>query len=368
MKSILRLSIMFFLAVTGSVLPAADTAQIDAEMKRIEALTRALDSGGAAGVLAVALPAPLIRSFYYAEKLAEIKPERRVVEQAKREFGFKLAVELDETAALLQKRADSAERVRQAGLLFDLAAWLRTAQGYGNYVLFSRCESLATVPLAYLTADLDYPLDKVAELRRRILPATDERAFRVAVLNDEAPKPFIGPLLGNESEQDEQIQIAWNTRWNDMRTLFKSRELPISQWKRSALPEELKFFLDDEQAPQLLTTVNLWNLKRHNTLIFGHRDTQVRNIDEFMLFREKVGSFPTQPPHWWKPSADNSADTALRAAFQEASKHLRRENGQVFGYSMPAIVYQQVQEGGFMDRETQYINSARPAKAGKPKP
>jgi hypothetical protein len=368
-RSFLRLSFAVVLAALGSALWAADTGQIQTELKRIEILNRGLDTGGLSEILASALPCPLIHSQYLAEKIAALEPELRELEQAKRDFGLKFARALDDLAAQLQKRAESKDRASQATILLDLAAWVKAAPGYGNYILFSRCESLATVPLAYLTADLDYSLTSVAYLRSRIVPAAMERAFRVAVLNDEAGKLFIGALSETDSVEDEQMQVAWNTGWNAMAGWFNSKGVTISYWRRDALPEELAFFLDDEHTPEPFTTVNLWGLKRHNTLIFGYRDVQVRNVDEFMLYREKVGSFPTQPPRWWKPNPTNSSDTALRAAFQEASSHLRRENGQPFGYSVAAIVYQQVTEGQFLDRETQYCGLGQTQKrpeAGKP--
>jgi len=365
MKSILRLSIIVLLAVLGSVLSAADSAQIDAEMKRVETLSRALDDSGVAGVLATVLPCPLIRSQYYADKIAVREPERRALEQAKRDFGLKLARSLDGLGIQLQKRTDSADRASQATLLLDLAAWVQAAPGYGNYLLFSRCESLATVPLAYLTADLDYPLASVATLRGRIVPVAVERAFRVAVLNGEAAKPFIGALSGTDSAQDDQMQMAWSKGWHTMADSFKPRGVTISQWRRDALPEELAFFLDDEHAPEPFTTVNLWALKRHNTLIFGQRDVQVRNVDEFMLYREKVGSFPTQPPRWWKP--DDKLYTATKAAFEHAWLPFEKQYGPIFGGA--AMVYQQVTEGQFLDRETQYRRLSEAGKrtqSGKP--
>lgn len=365
MKTFLLVRFTVLLAAFACLLSGADTAQIDAEMKRIKTLTRELDNGGAAGVLAAALPAPLIHSPYHAARLAKLEPERRAVEQAKRDFGFKLAVVLNETAALLQQRADSAERVKQAGLLLDLAAWLRTAQGYGNYVLFSRCESLATVPLAYLTADLDYPLDKVAELRRRILPSVDERAFRVAVLNDEAPAPFIGSLRGSESEQDEQIQIAWSIKWNEMRSWFKTHEIKRQEQTRERLPEHLAFFFTDEHKASPFTTVNNWDNNRYQGVVFGMRDMQVQNVDMFMLYREKAGTFPTQPPSWWKPT--DKLYTAREAAFEHAWRPYEKEYGPIFQGA--AIALEAVTGGRFWDRDTQYTKNAEAArftKAGKP--
>lgn len=222
MKSISRLALIVILTAICLPLSAADPAQIETEMKRIEVLGRALDDGGVAGMLAAGLPCPLIRSQYYADKIAAHEPERRALEQAKRDFGLKLARSLDDQATQLQKRANSAERAKQVTLLLDLADWLKAASGYGNYLLFNRSESLAAVPLVYLTADLDYPLASIASSRKRIVPAAVERAFRVGVLNDEAPEPFIGNLHGTDSQQDDQVQAAWNQKWQAMSACSKS--------------------------------------------------------------------------------------------------------------------------------------------------
>lgn len=362
MKSILRLSIIVFLAAVGVTLSAAGSAQIEAEMKRIEILNRALDDGGVPGMLAAGVPCPLMRSQYYADKIAAREPERRALELAKRDFGRKLAHSLDDWATQLQKRTNSAERAKQARLLLDLADWLKAASGYGNYFLFSRSESLAAVPLVYLTADLDYPLASIVTLRQRIAPTEAERAFRVTVLNDEAPNPFVGTLNGNDSERDDQMELAWNSGWHASSDWFKAHGVSRDAWQRTMLPEDMAFFLDDEFRPDPLTTVNTWRLKRHRALVFGNRDVMIRSLDEFMLYREKVGVFPTRPPSWWKPNPANSSDTALRVAFQEGSKHLRRENGQPFGYSAAAMLYQQVVDGKVMDYETSLVQSADKAK------
>ncbi len=354
MKSILRLSILVYLATIGVTLSAVDSAQIDVEMKRVETLRRALDDGGVPAMLALGLPCPLIHSQYYADKIAAREPKRRSLEQAKRDFGLKVAHFLDDQAAAFQKHASSAERAQQATSMLDFADWLRATRGYGNYLLFSRSESLAAMPLVYLTADLDYPLANIAALRQRIVSTATERASRVEVLSDEAPEPFIDNLHGTDAQQDDQVQAAWNKKWQTMAAWFKTRGFTGEAQTRERLPEDLGFFFE-EHVPSPLTTTNTWPNNRHASLVFGLRDVQVRNLDEFMLYREKVGTFPLQPPKWWKPNPANSSDTARRAAFQDGVKHLRRENGQPFGYSTAAMLYQQASEGKVMDYETQLM-------------
>ena len=73
--------------------------------------------------------------------------------------------------------------------------------------------------------------------------------------------------------------------------------------------------------------------------------------------REKVGAFPTQPPGWWK---QGDHDTATEAAFENAWRPFEREYGPIFQGA--AMVYQQVAEDRFLDREMQLMRFADAAK------
>lgn len=87
----------------------------------------------------------------------------------------------------------------------------------------------------------------------------------------------------------------------------------------------------------------------------GPLQMQVRNIDKFMLYREKVGSFPTQPPSWWKPT--DKLYIATEAAFEHAWRPYEKQYGPIFDTA--AMTLHAVNGGVFMDRETQYMKSTR---------
>ena len=360
MRALLVFLLTLAVLSANSHISAAEPAEVEQEMKRIETLNQALSKGGIGELLATArarsAPCSLISSKYFVERNARRNPALVKLEQAKRNFALNLAKALDATAAELQRQVPSEKRATQAAELFDLADWLKPLKGYGNYILVSRCENLATVPLAYLTADLSYPMEQITALRNRLSPSVEERAFRVSVLNREATKPFIEALRGSESEKDEQMQIAWNRGWHSMSDWFSQRGITRDRWKRELLPEELAFFFNDEHAPDPLTTVNTWESKRHSTLIFGLRDKQVEHIEILALYREKVGKFPMQPPKWWKP--DDKLYTATEAAFEEAWKPYRHDHGAKF--QTAAQVYQEVTSGAFLDGETQLRRLAQP--------
>lgn len=354
-----RMILALLVVLLPSVLMAAsDPAKIKEEMERIHQLDAALTKGGIPEMLDIAsdkgIGAPKINSKYYAELIARQEPALAPLEQAKRTFGLNVARRLDEMAAELQRQSTSELRAEQAAQLLDLATWFETEKGYGNYFLVIRCENLAAVPLAYLTADLGFPMEKITALRNRVMPKDEEREFRKTVLNSEAPSPFIGELTGSQSERDEQMQIAWSKGWHAMSDWFQARNININHWKRSDLPESLAFFLDESpKGPK--TTVESWNMDRHAGLVNGFRDVSFQNLEGFMKYRELVGKFPTEPPAWWKP--DDKLLSATDAAFMNAWEPFRREHGPQYGPA--ALVYGEVSSGTFIDGETRIRNQAK---------
>jgi len=352
-KRLILTFLTLYLALTPSLLWAEiDTAKIKVEIQRIEHLDTALNKGGIAELLETvsreSMAVPMINSKYFVERIVKKEPALAPLERAKRAFGYKVAQALDGVATNVQKKASSDERVLQAEQLLNLGAWLKTQIGYGNYLLFSRCENLTAVPLAYLIADLSFPLEKITVLRNRITSSSEDREFRRTVLNREAPKPYIDPLVGTDSEQDDQMQMVYYKQWNIMVDWFEAHKVTRGNWKRSALPDDLAFFLD-ESPSGLKTTVGSWNIDRHSSaLVNGIYDKNIKHIDYFFTYRQLVGKFPTTPPKWWKP--DDLLHSKNEAAFMDAMEPYIRKYGPIFGTA--AQIYEQVTSGTFMDWES----------------
>lgn len=330
---------------------STDPIKIEEEMERIRHLHSSLSSGDIAELLDTAaresIAAPKINSNYYAGRIAKQEAALAQLEQAKRAFGFKVAQVLDGVATESQRQTTSEQRAKQATQLLDLADWFKAQKGYGNYILVTRCENLAIVPLGYLIADLTLPMEMITTLRKRITLRQDEREFRRTVLNSEAPKPFIDALTGPQSQQDDQMQMAWGNQWHAMADWFKARNVSIDNWRRIDLPEELAFFLDESpNGPK--RTSGSWEFDLHASLAIGFRDKNIENVDAFAKYRELVGKFPTVPPNWWKP--DDKLHTAREAAFLEAWEPYRHNEGALYGVA--AIVYEQVTTGALMDSES----------------
>lgn len=352
MKRILScLNIVVLALLTPAILLAStDPTKIAEETERIRRLDTSLGSG-ISGLLDMvtheSIAAPKINSNYYAEQIAKQEPALIQLEQAKRAFGFKVAQTLDGVAAESHRQTTSDQRAKQATRLLDLADWFKARKGYGNYILVTRCENLAAVPLGYLTADLTFPMEKITTLRKRITLRQEEREFRRTVLNSEAPKPFIAALTGTQSQQDDQMQMAWGNQWHAMADWFKARNVNIDKWRRIDLPEELAFFLDESpNGPK--KTSGSWEFDLHASLANGFRDKNIENVDAFAKYRELVGKFPTEPPKWWK--ADDKLYSKTKAAFENAWLPYEEANGPIFGVAV--IVYEQVTTGALMDSES----------------
>ncbi len=329
---------------------SAQPGPVTQELEYVKSLEQALMKHGLQGILETVKAdfrsAPVINSKYYAEHLKELNPALTELEQAKRDFGLKTAQALAETALELQMPVSSARREEQAEELIRLAEWFRTANGYGNYILFMRAENLSAVPLAYLVADLDFPLKKTRGWLSRIASPKDQREFRKSVLNREAPQAFIGELTGADSDQDEQMMMAWNQKRNEVSSWFKSNG--VKERTRSKLPTELAFFFSEGQSGQR-TTVELWELNYHHALAYGTRDNHLDSVTKLAKYREMVGDFPTSPPKSWNPQYTPSP---VKAAFESAWEPYRREHGPL--YDTASRVYEEVKAGTFMDWETQY--------------
>jgi hypothetical protein len=349
------------LALSASAIHALDAEGARLELSRVAKLDEALTQQG---VLALphwaeqnSIPVPPINSQLYSDKLVRLNPqdpETKTLEANKRSFGKRLALALDDIGIAYLSAAPSSVRKAQAEGLFSLSRWLRSSEGYGNYWLAARSENLAIVPLAYLACDLSVPVNEVTAMEARFLSTRDDRSIRRTVLIAESGASFVPALVGTDDQQDMQMYRAWGDRWKLAKDWLRTSGLSPRTITESAAGEHAVFLFESPNGPQ--TTSDAWDYNRHASLVFGPRDIQMRSVHDLIRFRIVVGSFPTTPPKWWKPS--DLLDTALEAAFKEAwLPHMTKEKG--VSYDSAARVYSQVTAGKFVDSETELLLSQR---------
>lgn len=315
--------------------------------------------------------APVIYSQWYVDRLARESPKKAELEQARRDFGKTVLKSLEATSAALLEPSDTKTREHMAEVLLDLADWFGEPPGYGNALLFWRCQNMATVPLAHLIADLSYPEEALVTMVGRLIAFPEEVKRNVRVLNQEAPEPvFAAPQsvkscvgvwdVMERARRGDRIvaplQWAWYRKVHEIHKWHKgrrkSRFLTSGKDLRDQLPEDLAFFCDDAPSliPKPFTTLKQWDKKYHRRLFLGLGSRNIRNVRAFLLFRRKVRSFPTKPPAWWKPG-DSVLPTPTEAAFSEAWIPFRGELGTAT-YSPAAKTYVAVQRNTFYDEDT----------------
>lgn len=371
MKINVQLFGTILMALLGPV--RAEPASADAtsaKLERVQAMQRDLDRDGLWNFLdtvrAKGWSAPWIHSDYWVGRLPE-KPEDRVeLEKAQRALGLSIAKAFDAEALKLMQPADSATREAQAKSFLDAADWLRKSRGYGNLLLVTRAENLAYIPIGYLVADLTCSTNTIDALMKRIGTPEEDLAFRLAVLDEEAPVPLAVRKGESLKETNDRLELAWNLGYHAMKTWCKDQGMGRAKDRESRrrIPAAYAFFADDEASQPPFTTVNKWDQKQHHSCCVYGCDTGIRQrIDTLHLFRLQVGSFPTNPPAWFGPQEKKY--TAIEAAFIQAWEEPFYSTYGPIG-QLAGRVYESIRANRLLDWETAQLVEASETAVSQP--
>lgn len=352
-------------------------------MDRIHSLDAALRKGGLSALLSVARQhqwqAPRMPSQWRVEHRSG-KDERGKVDLAGREFGRKLAIQLDAVAPVVQELAPGEELNRQANLLCDLSDWCATTPGYGNLFLAQRCLDLAAVGLARLTASLEFPLAGCEKLAARMTPAWMGVEARALTLNDEA-----GTNLFAVSGTQAEMEKTWGSGGFLTREKQSGRTRPEGQApgrgfiETPALKANLDFFERDEPGEGPLTLVHSWDARRYERIVNGLELQNVSKALALLKFRSVVGRFPENPEfseeqlrrheqavaeaakHGIRVSRMDEGQPSGKAAFEQAWD--QRPNKDAQSHTLYASAWQayiEVKTGQFLDQDTRAERMAAP--------
>ena len=117
-------------------------------------------------------------------------------------------------------------------------------------------------------------------------------------------------------------------------------------------------------------------------MVGGARGVNIRHVQAFLLFREKVGHFPTKPVFTEEQikrrekfiaeeakrgvligRLEDGFNSPVTAAFCLAWEPYRSEYGPI--YDTAALVYEQVKSGQFLDEDSRYFQDYESLKAHK---
>ena len=309
--------------------------------------------------------------------------EQTRVDLAAREFGRKMAVQLDAVAPVLQELPPGDELHRQALLLCGLSDWCASTPGYGNLFLAQRCLDLAAVGLARLTASLDFPLAVCGKLAARMTPAWMGVEARALTLNGEAGADLFA-VGGTQAD----LEKTWGSGGFLMREKRSGRTRPEGQApgrgfvETPALKANLDFFERDEPGTEPLTLVNSWDARRYERIVNGLELQNVNKALALLKFRSVVGRFPEKPELTEAQLQQRDKDIAEYA--KRGIKVVKFEDGysslgeaafaQAWGqrpartpqmhtlYSSAWQAYSEVKSGQFLDQDTRAVRMALPAK------
>jgi hypothetical protein len=370
------------------------------EIRSITAMKAALDDGGITALLTKASEqswkVPQIPSQWHVDNVST--PEQKPVNVAAREFGRKLAERLDDTAPKMQQLPAGDALHDETVRLIELSDWCAATDGYGNVLLAQRSLDIASVGVARLAVNLDFPLKNIAGLLARMNPAWMSVEANQRVLNRDAGEAiFTTP----NREEMERIYGSGHRLLEEKRdtNLFAERQKNPRQWRlveTPAVKANLSFF-DTAEVGQVKPTVTLlttWNLNWHGRLIAGLELQSIQKAKALAEFRSAIGAFPEKPVFTAEQlrerergaaeaakaglkvsNMEDSYSSPIAAAFALAWKGYLKKQGGDTGtlppsrYNLDSAAYQaydEVKRGVFFDQDTANIRQYEALKKGNP--
>jgi hypothetical protein len=286
---LLRATLIVLLAICSS-LHGAERNQ----REPVVVLRDKLNSDGFIGMLKAAeaenLVLPMIPSAWHMEHI--MKPEARAQAGLWRALGARIVAEIEkETRFLLEAATVQATESRVTGLL-DLAQWCTQSEGYGNVMLGRRCLDLASVGVAKLLVNPDFPQERCDRIMARLSnPRLDQESGR-RILNQEAGAEVFPP--GLPAEEMQRVwgngRILWRVKMNPSRNLERTYPIPP---ETPLIMRNLAFFADpDWPASVARTAQSTWDVKWHGRIVKGLKTQNLERIEALARFRKAVGKFP----------------------------------------------------------------------------
>jgi hypothetical protein len=326
-------------------------------LDQVSALSATLNSEGIEEMLVVAerntLDCPWIPDRWHVENKVK-NPEVTKLADASREFGVKLAKELEKCALDFQAIPPSEPLLEKSMLMCELAEWVSKPVGIGNLLLTGRCLDLASVGLGRLVADIDFPLESCQTLAGKIQKGFQliDVPRRAEVLDFEYGETFF-----RKCRSDDDLQWAW---------MIGAQRDGVGK----------KSFFVRIPYPILPTVANLIQTGgNHQIALAGVRRMSMTKALGLLDFRREIGYFPkpwmrseeewerlnkeiTEAAKWGRkitPEEKSPSFDPLREAFQrtwrEKVPDIKRNNDYIDAY----YAYKEIMEGKFFDEDTRMI-------------
>jgi len=236
---------------------------------------------------------PFIPSQWYVCR--EALPEAKIQGEQARAFGKDLARCLDAWATHLAYESNTVHNLEMTTDLLDLADWVASVSGYGNFQLASRSQDIASVGICRMITDLDSPLVTVSNLFVRLDASWRSPKARATILNLEA-RTQLFPL----DATDKALKAVWE---NGEKLVLKHRspataaafDAKVKPVETPDVMTHLDFFKDAPVASIGKTLLSRWDAKFHHRLVMEGASRNKKRLQDILTFRQKVGCFPERP-------------------------------------------------------------------------
>lgn len=329
---------------------------------------------------------PFIPSKWYLDHKSASGSQNENVQA--RVFGQNLAQQLDAWSDELQMDRSVVSCLAISSNLLDLADWIASTSGYGNYLLAARCQDVATVGIGRALVDLDSSLDVISNLVARLDAPWHSAGARAGVLNIEA-----GTNIFALGSTEASLNDVWNNGQvlllkhssPEMKAVFNGehkagfdalaqviRRRGVKSIETPLFMQNLDFFKDDRFVAQgrPSTLIRKWNAKWHGKFVMGLQSLNASKIKALLIFREHVGSFPARPQFTAEQQAAVQAERSTakekgieivpfesafsspgEAAFAQAWKQYATEETRNLD-GLAWTTYKEITSGEFADEDT----------------
>ena len=154
--------------------------------ERVDAATRLLHGKGLHSfmdeVWRQGVAAPGIHSKYWLDQFTRGKPELARLEKAYRDFGYEVAVQVEDMAFNIYEHQDKALEPKRLDWLLRFSKWLMKAGKFENFRIGMRVEDAATMPLHRIVFNLDIPVDEIDGYFARFTTTRESAVLRAGIL------------------------------------------------------------------------------------------------------------------------------------------------------------------------------------------
>ena len=295
--------LFFALCLVGMTVFAHDDERISfATVQSTERARAMLHEKGLRGfmdkVWAQGVAAPGIHSKYWLDQFTRGKPDLYAIEKAYRDFGYEIAVLIENLAFEIYEKPDKSLETDRLDWLLRFSKWMLKPGRFENYRIGMRTEGAALMPLLRTIFNLDVSIEKIERYMARFSTTMENAVLRAAFLYEESGGVFDVRDLALRAKpgEDDGFEAEWIKHVRRAYRHFGDQLLCYTTDPEILRDEKIEysFFMDDNHEIGGWNSIpGRWDEKYHSLSgVFGGYAYAVRAFYGVITFRKDIGEFP----------------------------------------------------------------------------